>query len=119
MYNFTPQPGHFDALLQYHIKQICNCTNFLVNASLLYCIDDNKALYAVQLTGTMVDKILYLWTDYEMYNSHGTDVRMATISLCNDTCLTDDQKMSKSFCIIAQAYLVLVFAIVAVMFSKE
>ena len=98
MYAFIPQPDHLNAALHHYIQQICNCADFTVNASLLYCIDNSMALYTIELSGPMVDNILELWSNYETYNPQGIDVGMATISLCNNTCLTYvyDHEISQS-----------------------
>ena len=86
----SPQPEHLDAVLRHYIQEICNCTNFTVNVSLLNCIDSNMALYTIKLFGPvhMVDNILEQWANSETYNSQGFDVGVVTISLCNNTCLT-------------------------------
>lgn len=108
---FTAQALYFDVALQSYIQNICNCTNFEVNANLLSCIDSNRAVYTVQLTGPTVDDILQLWSDYEIYNSQGIDVGVATISLCTDTCFSYDQESSKSSHTAAPACLIIIFTI--------
>ena len=77
-----------DLALQNYIQKICNCTNFTVNATLLSCIDNNRALYTIQLSSPKVDSILQLWSDYEINNPEGIDVGVATISLYNYTNLS-------------------------------
>ena len=96
---FNIQPMHLDLnVLQNHIQKICNCTNFMVNATLHRCIDNNRALYTIQFSGPTVDSILQLWSDYEVHNPEGIDIGVATILLCDDinSCFTEDQETSKS-----------------------
>ena len=111
---FVLQLKNIDSALQHCIRQICNCTDFTVNATFQHCIDDNKALYAVQLTGPMVDNILHLWS---IKNYQGIDKGMTNISLCNESSLilSFEQGMSKSHHILAPLCLIAVIAIASVM----
>ena len=106
--SFTTQPLYFDRALHNYIQKTCNCTNFTVNTSLVNCIDDNSALYNIQLASPMAGSvILELWSDNEMYNPQGIDVGVATISICNTTCPTKDKGSSKSSSIRAPVYLII------------
>ena len=107
------QPAYFDAALRTYIQKICNCTDFKVNASLLKCIDDGRALYTVQLTGPMVDEILRLWSDW-IDDSQGIDIAVGTILLCNSSCFIYDQRTSKSTGTMAATYLIVVFTILSI-----
>jgi len=57
--------------------QICNCSNFTLNSTLLDCIDENSASYAIQLVGAMADNTLQLWSNHEINNPKGIDVAWA------------------------------------------
>ena len=113
LYFIYMQPTYFDAALHTYIQKICNCTNFKVNASLLKCVDDGRALYAVQLIGPMINKILKLWSD-EIENSQGIDITVGTISLCNSSCFIYDQRTSKSTGTMAATYLIVIFTILSI-----
>jgi len=63
-----------------------------VNSTLLDCIDENRALYAIQLIGAMADNTLQLWSNHEIHNLQGINVGVGIVSLCNDSCLTKDQE---------------------------
>jgi len=63
-----------------------------VNSTLLKCIDENRALYAIQLIGAMADNTLQLWSNHETNNPKGIDVGVGIASLCGDTCLPKDQE---------------------------
>ena len=65
----------------------------------------------------MVDNILQLWSDYETYNSQGIDVGVATVSLCNKTCLTYVYEMSKSSYTMASAYLIVIITTLCVVLA--
>ena len=102
-----------DAALHNYIQGICNCTNFKVNASLLKCIDNGRALYTVQLSGSMVDEILQLWSDYKMNDSQAIDIGVANISLCNNNCFIYDQMISTASTITVPYYLIISFAMLS------
>ena len=119
MFCFIIQTVYFDAALQSYIQKICNCTNFEVNANLLSCIDSNRALYTIQLTGPTIDDILQLWSDYEIYNSQGIDLGVATILLCTNTCFTHDQASSKSSITIASTSLIIIFTLLCIIITHR
>ena len=112
------QLKNIDSALQHCIRQICNCTDFTVNTTFQHCVDNNKALYAVQLSGPMVDNILHLWS---INNYQGIDKGVTTISLCNETSLilSFEHEMSKSNHIIAPLCLIAVITIASVMFTGQ
>ena len=101
-----------DAALHNYIQGICNCTNFKVNASLLKCIDNERALYTVQLSGPVhvADEILQSRSDYD---SQAIDIGVANISLCNNNCLIYDQRISTASTMTVPTYLIISFAVLS------
>ena len=110
---FSEQPVKITAALHNYIQKMCNCTNFKVNATLHKCINDDSAIYTVQLTGPMIDNILQLWSDDEINGSQVIDIGVATISLCNDNCTIHDQMISIASMTTVPNYLIVVFAMIS------
>lgn len=107
---------HLDLVIQNYIQKICNCTNFTVNATLKHCIDNNRAIYTIQLSGPTVDSIFQLWSDHDMHNPEGIDVGVATISLFSDTnfIFTKDQESSKSSDTTAAVYFIIIISLLCI-----
>ena len=107
------QPAYFDAALRTYVQKICNCTNFKVNTSLFEYIDNDRALYTVQLTGPAIDELLQLWSD-GVDDTQGIYITVGTILLCNSSCFNHDKRTSKSSGTLAATYLIVIFTILSI-----